>query len=727
MNNTITYGVLACLLFLTSFSNAQDSLDTDSDYAADTLNFVFRPRLGVGTGVMTYYGEVQNYQKGFAPTVNRFGGMLYANAPITNFLNLEFSATYAKIAANERGLERNLNFESRLRMGTVMLYYNFYPFFQANRSRFHPFLGVGFTSFEFLSKTDLYDADGNEYYYWSDGSIMNLPEDDPTSPPTNAVPLQRDYTYETDLRTLNADNLGKYKEQSFAFPLTLGAEWHLSPRWDFRIAATYHFTFTDLIDNISPAGEGMREGDKNQDRLLFTSVSLSYDLMFGKQGGSAADDPDFDPEIPLYAGWDPNDFDKDGIIDALDKCAGTPLEALVDSSGCPLDTDGDGVPDYRDDEANTDIGSYVDEFGVTLTEDDIERHTRLFYDSTGYEHDFVEERTEVILKREKYAYASGGNKKAQGLEYVIVIGKERKDVAVNELHKYLGYKDYSSFTKGDTVYYTIGSYKRIEDAVALKSDLENAGIDVQDISRNNEKTEAIVSVDERVIEKVERIIEKEDYKGPEMNVPKQFYRVQLGAFSSKIDVEKEFPGLPVVFAKSDKDGLIRYYTGSFETYEEASTFKEALAEVGIEQSFVIAYEKQVRITLKEAGVQAEELPNNYSEEEELATFVEPRDTTTSEDAVFDPSRVRYRIQLAYFKDEIPVETVDVLYTIKQILPVNGEDGSTTYYSAQFDTEAARDAALIEYQKYGLEDMKPVTEYKGLFYSPAVFNTTFETE
>src|SRR6056300_987242 len=185
--------------------------------APDTLRNVMRPRIGLGTGVMTYYGEVQNYQKQFAPTVNRFGGTIYANAPVTRMFNAEFTASYAKIAANERTLKRNYNFESRIRMGSAILYYNFYPLFQPKRQYFHPFIGTGIASFEFLSKTDLYDANGNQYFYWSDGSIMNMDENDPLAP-TTAEALVRDYTYETNLRELNIDDLGKYREQSFAIP-----------------------------------------------------------------------------------------------------------------------------------------------------------------------------------------------------------------------------------------------------------------------------------------------------------------------------------------------------------------------------------------------------------------------------------------------------------------------------------------------------------------------------
>ena len=42
------------------------------------------------------------------------------------------------------------------------------------------------------------------------------------------------------------------------------------------------------------------------------------------------------------------DQDEDGVPDSKDKCPDTPVEAKVDSTGCPLDTDGDGIADYLD-------------------------------------------------------------------------------------------------------------------------------------------------------------------------------------------------------------------------------------------------------------------------------------------------------------------------------------------------------------------------------------------
>jgi len=75
--------------------------------------------------------------------------------------------------------------------------------------------------------------------------------------------------------------------------------------------------------------------------------------------------------MPLYDAWDgvseggndvylqhsaglvfklrkPTDTDADGVPDRKDNCPDTPMQATVDSKGCPIDTDADAVPDYLD-------------------------------------------------------------------------------------------------------------------------------------------------------------------------------------------------------------------------------------------------------------------------------------------------------------------------------------------------------------------------------------------
>ncbi|MFC1523458.1 thrombospondin type 3 repeat-containing protein [Thermodesulfobacteriota bacterium] len=66
---------------------------------------------------------------------------------------------------------------------------------------------------------------------------------------------------------------------------------------------------------------------------------------------------------------EPTDSDHDGIPDASDLCPKTPMNASVDSSGCPLDTDGDGIADFQDNCPDTSRGTSVDDQGCPVEHD----------------------------------------------------------------------------------------------------------------------------------------------------------------------------------------------------------------------------------------------------------------------------------------------------------------------------------------------------------------------
>jgi OmpA-OmpF porin, OOP family len=63
------------------------------------------------------------------------------------------------------------------------------------------------------------------------------------------------------------------------------------------------------------------------------------------------------------------DADKDGVLDNVDKCPGTPAGVAVDKDGCPLDSDKDGVYDYLDKCPGTPAGVVVDKDGCPLDSD----------------------------------------------------------------------------------------------------------------------------------------------------------------------------------------------------------------------------------------------------------------------------------------------------------------------------------------------------------------------
>ena len=676
----------------------------------DTLNAVFKPRIGIGTGTMAYYGEIQGYQSGFSSTINRMGGNLLINAPLNNALNFEFVGTYGKVGANERTLNRNFNFQSRIRMASISIQYNFYPLFSPTRSFFNPYVGIGISSFEFLSKTDLQDGSGNTYHYWSDGSIMNLAENDPNV--LNAKPLIRDYTYETDLRAQDFDSIGKYREQSFAIPFSLGAEFHVTPRVDFRIGTTLNFTFTDLIDNISSSGKGIRQGDERNDFILYSNIGLSYDLEFFKSEDMPAD---FNGPGEDLLAYDQTDWDQDGIIDAIDDCYATPLEALVDQHGCPLDTDGDGVSDYFDEEV-TASGNHVNRYGVTISDAEFLRWQELMMDSTGLAYGF----TEVYSRKDYTAFRRPPLPKTKGPEnknYVVIIGKEHKSISANQLHEFLGFTEFETVRKGDTVYYVLGKYEFIEDAVAAKSSLENEGITVELIGKSNSTQTDYMPISNKVIEKIEKINIAAGKPLPEFKSDKPSFRVQIGTFKNPIDVEKTFRGVEdVTFAKG-QDGLIRYYSGVFDNYKDAKQESENLKAKGIRENFIVAYQHKERISLKEAKVFL--LPKGYDEKSEINSFAEPRDTAkiiNSSNPKINQNEVSYQVLLGSFSGDIPIDIIEKYLSIGGIRPLKAENGVTNYYSRKVATLKAAEALVISYEGYQLNESVIMVLYKGTHYS-----------
>jgi len=321
------------------------------------------PRIGIGAGVFTFFGDVNdnNYQHVFTST---YGVELLASANLSRYFDLDLTAIYGNITVNERGTSRNLNFRSEMFIGGVGISYNFNHLYK-RPGIIQPFIGFGVAFLNFDNKTDKYDAEGNEYYYWSQGEIMSLPENDPNS--EQAVQLQRDYVYETDLRDENLDGLGKYDQFSFSLPVSAGLDFKMGRRVSAKLSTSFYYTFTDLIDNVSDKGEGNRQGNSRNDMFLFTSASVSYSIGVGRDYTKSAKTKYYE-DVDFYAML-LADSDEDGVNDFDDLCAKTPEGVKVDEFGCALDSDQDVIQDYRDDEAGTALNNVVNLRGVTLTDE----------------------------------------------------------------------------------------------------------------------------------------------------------------------------------------------------------------------------------------------------------------------------------------------------------------------------------------------------------------------
>jgi cell division protein FtsN len=684
--------------------------------------FVFKPTLGLGSGLFSYYGDL--YQKHIVnPEVSRIGFELSLSQPLTPYLRFGFYTMFGKLGANERLVYRNLNFESQIRVGGVHLEYNFENFIPYSH-KIHPWISAGFESYEFLTKTDLYDANGNRYNYWSDGSIRSLPENDPFA--SQASFLVRDYTYETDVRQMNLDGFGKYPERSFSVPVGAGFLMQLTDKWDVKIGTTFHFGFTDYLDGVTANSVGDRKGTPGNDNFIFTSFTLRYNLTGPAQEVDTAGNQVFnDSEYYALEQWD---YDKDGVIDLKDSCLGTPKGVDVDLKGCPLDEDGDLTPDYRDKELGTAHNMFTDESGIGLSDSVIQLRWDMYNDSTGE----LFALHETIKSGGQYGYSGGPDHK----EYMVSLGTYGKGISNETMTKFLSVPGLSGTMLADSsTIYTVGKFNDVLSAEKRRKQLEDEGfthpvivyknadgkyIEVTDIfthgigptgptgstgvvgvtgttgstgsTGSTGKIGPTGSTGSTGVVGVTGTTGSTGKIGPtgstgstgvvgvtgstgtDVNDTAIVFRIQLGAFSHPIS-KSTFGDVPNLTVVRTDDGLYKYMSGSYSTFDEAANAKAQLLVKGYAGAFITAYQKGKRIPLDKAGaVYVKQEKENLSDSTQQSANVK--------------QLVEFRVQLGVFKNDPPADFKEKLSKVqgsKQDMTASGLNrytvGSTNDYNA----------------------------------------------
>jgi cell division protein FtsN len=413
----------------------------------------FRPSIGLGMGMINYYGDV-NSNENHGSFHNQFGYTIHISRKINSSMDLGFSFLTGTIVGNERSVGRNLNFKTSIYSGSVYVSYNFNHFLPEN-SVLQPYITLGFESFEYNNKSDLVDANGNKYFYWTDGTIRSI--DQQSSAASQAVLMKRDYVYETDLRAANLDGLGKYAQLSIGVPLGFGVNMKVNDRINFKIGSTFHFTFTDLIDNVSKEGTGVRQGSSTPDFFMFNSLSLHYDLLNTPKRVNLEDF-----YFPDFFVLDMVDQDKDGVVDGFDLCPYTPEGVKVDDNGCSLDSDDDGVPDYLDQEVATIDTSFVNSDGITLTDEYFQNQYLRYIDSVDIPIDIL------------YRIAGKPQKSAT---YMILLGEFSGRLPEDLAKDFLDEGDvFGTITKGGRTAYLAGEYSDIEKARQRQKELLAKGM-----------------------------------------------------------------------------------------------------------------------------------------------------------------------------------------------------------------------------------------------------------
>ncbi len=634
---------------------------------------LLRPTIGFGTGMFAFYGDIGSNHTGYSPLVTRVGYEMRVSTQITEWLEGGLYAMHGRLGVNERSLDRNLNFESRITIGGFQFNYNFNHFLKPGHA-VEPLIGLGFESVEFLSKTDLYDAQGRAYNYWGDGTIRDIAENAPNA--GQAVILQRDYTYESDIRELNLDGFGKYTERTWALPVYLGAKLRMGGGFDMRIGTTMHFTQSDLVDGVTDQSVEGRTGDSRNDRFLFTSVSVNYAIDVERKKRKALEEPQLTPEQMDVLVLN-DDEDGDGVTDFKDQCPGTPAGAKVDAQGCPMDTDGDGVPDALDDEPATALGAPVDDRGVTITDDMFLKDYLNYKDSGNV--NIITSRVESFGPARKAAAD-----KARRI-YTVQVGSDVEGITEAQMQQLLSIPDIRTVEMGDTTMFVVGDYASLPEALRRQLALDKAGVKGQVVAQENG----------RIIDISNELPGAQAAAGVEPGERAgTVVRVQLGAYRQKLS-RNIFEGVPDLVVLKGDDGLTHYYTGSFTDVNEAAKHKVNMLLKGFDGAFLVAFKDGKRVSLKQAGARLTGTENLKSMPQ----------GAISKDAI------RYRVQVGTFAGNVPSDVMGKYIEIGNVTPVTSAD-AVRYYYGSFTSRAEAEDARKALMEKGLTDAFVVGDMLG---------------
>jgi len=703
------------LILICSFAKAQKDSTVTSPIPFDTLSKqkketnqnppalgdVFKPKISLGAGMLSFHGDLyaKHYQ---APWTGRIGYDLNISQRLFKSLQLNFNVLFGKLGANEWVNGRQENFQSEIRAGGLSLMYDFGNFIP-DRYRIRPWISVGVNSFEFLSKTDLFDRYGNQYYYWNDGSIKNMDESAPTA--SLAVNLNRDYVYETDIRERNKDGFGKYQERAWAFPVGAGALMKVTDRIDFKIGFQYYFTTTDYVDGITKNSLGTRSGTKQKDNFVYTSFALQYDLVLKKKSkGDTLPDGYFDNVDWLAI--DNDDYDGDGVRDWDDKCHGTPKGVKVDANGCPFDDDSDGVANHEDDELASPQGIEVNMKGVALTDEYWQNWYNMYMDSGNVV------KTELIenfytAKKDSAGNSNQVNTSKDDKLYTVELARYTGPVPNDEMAYLLSIGDVVSTVLDDnsTVLYTAGTYKEIQNAIKRRDDFIAEG------NKNAKvgyfKNGKLISISDDELKQLvasasgtNQATNETGFANDENEFAKGaiVYRVQLGAYKNRISREVFKNAGSVVELKTD-DNYFRYATKGFRTIEDAANSKANLVLEGYGDAFITAYKDGKRIPMSATKATME--TNEKEDINKIESF-----------SSVDKSLVSFKIQLGALRrvgsNDMEEKTKDLEGLEKQ----STGSGMIRYTAGTFNDYSKADKYRQELADKGFIEAFVIAVFKG---------------
>ena len=176
------------------------------------------------------------------------------------------------------------------------------------------------------------------------------------------------------------------------------------------------------------------------------------------------------------------------------------------------------------------------------------------------------------------------------------------------------------------------------------------------------------------------------------------FRVQLGAFSRPIS-KGTFADVPDLTVIKTEDGLYKYMSGSYSTFDEAAKAKAQLLVKGYGGAFITAYKNGKRIPLDKAGaVYIKQEKENLSDSTQQSANVK--------------TLVEFRVQLGVFRNAVPTDVMANLNKIKGVQHDITAAGLTRYTVGSTNDFKAINALRDQAKAQGFPDAFVIAFFKG---------------
>ena len=211
------------------------------------------------------------------------------------------------------------------------------------------------------------------------------------------------------------------------------------------------------------------------------------------------------------------------------------------------------------------------------------------------------------------------------------------------------------------------------------------------------------------------------------------FKVQVGAFSkSKPDVFEDILTLTTYVLPN---GVTKYLSGEFDSYEEAVLHKKQLIEMGYSGTFVVAFKDGTPIPIsslhivvghdlvellnevKAASEEEMEIANTSNKENIDPTTAEINDSLETqkidlEESMIPKKDVFFRVKIGEFKGGVPLETMEKFNQLKDLIYIyKTDDGYLVYSTGYFSSYEKAIEMEQKLKEIGIENTDIIGVYK----------------